>query len=381
PGLDLSLFGQIVLLVLMQVGGIGLMVGAVLVYQLLGIRLRFADRLALRDSLGLLSAGGILRLMRNALIGVFVIEGLGALVLWLNWMPLFGPRRAAFFALFHSVSAFTNASFDLFSGSPGAAANFPTDTTSLLTISMLVILGSIGLPVLADLVRWPQQRNLSLHTRLTLATATFLLVAGTVGLFVAEQRPGSYFSDAPWPRQLLLSFFHSATSRTSGFVLASLHTMAPAAVLVLITLMFIGGSPASMGGGVTTSTFAILALELQSYVRGLGAPVVWRRRLPAELVARAAAVLVASLVVCGMVTWLLLLTHDATFDEALFETVSAFATCGFTLGLTSRLNLFGRLLLAATMFWGRLGPLTVIVALSRARPRTSVEYPEEHILL
>jgi trk system potassium uptake protein TrkH len=381
PGRDLSTFGQALLLLLMQLGGVGFMVGAVVIFRLLGRRITLEERLTLRDSLGLISTASLLRLTRSVLLGVLIIELIGTLLLWVHWMPKYGAGRAAFYALFHTVSAFTNASFDLFSGTPDAPAAFPTDAFSLLTISTLVILGSIGIPVLADLVRWPWRRVLSLHTKLTLIAAGTLLTIGTLGLFIGESLPGALFYDLPWPRRLLLAYFHSATSRTSGFVLQPLDTMAAANVLLLTALMFIGGSPASMGGGITTSTLGVLVLAMWSYARGRNQVVIGRRMIPTETVLKAAAILTISMLGVGVVTWLLLLTQPATLSDALFEAVSAFATSGFTLGLTPRLDLFGRLLIALTMFWGRLGALTVVVVLAKRAATARVIYPEEQILI
>jgi trk system potassium uptake protein TrkH len=157
--------------------------------------------------------------------------------------------------------------------------------------------------------------------------------------------------------------------------------MAPASVLLLTALMFVGGSPASMGGGITTSTLAVLVLAMWSYARGLDQVVIQRRLIPTETVLKATAILTVSLLGVGLVTWLLLLTQPATLSDALFEAVSAFATSGFTLGLTTRLDLFGRLLIALTMFWGRLGALAVVVILAKRTATPSVAYPEEQILI
>ncbi len=381
PGSDLSLFGQCVLMLLMQMGGVGFMVGAVVIFRLLGRRITLEERIVLRDSLGLLSTQALLRLTRNILFGVLLIEGVGVLALWLAWRGAFGDGRAAYYALFHAVSAFSNASFDLFSGAPDAPAGFPTDAATLLTISTLIILGSIGIPVIADMVRWPRRRALSLHTRLTLITAGALLLIGTIGMFLGESKPGVLFSDAPWPRRLLLGYFHSASSRTSGFVLQPFETMHPSSVLLLTTLMFIGGSPASMGGGITTSTFAVLVLGMSAFVRGEADIRVGNRTLPHETLIKAAAIVTIALLLVIISSWLLLITHNTTFDRAVFEIVSAFSTCGFTLGLTPELNLFGRLLVAFTMFWERLGPLTLVVALAQRERTAQIRYPEEPILI
>ena len=381
PGQDLSTFGQVVLLLQMQVGGIGFMLGAVVVFRLLGRRITLEERLALRDSLGLISTQAILRLARRVVEGVLLIEAVGAALLWLNWQRFYGPGRALYYAIFHSVSAFSNASFDLISDAPDAPAGFPTDPATLLILSTLIVLGSIGIPVLADLRRWPRRRRLSLYTRLTLVTAAVLLALGTAILFIAEGQTGAGWAGEAWPRRMLLAGFHSAASRTAGFALQPLDSMAPASILILTGLMFVGGAPASMAGGITTSTLAVLMLAMWNYVRGRSIVSVAGRSIPTETVLKAVAILTVSLLVVGAVTLPLLLTQEASLTEGVFETVSAFATAGYSLGLTARLTLFGRLLIAVTMFWGRLGALSIVIALAWREMPQRVSYPEEQILI
>jgi trk system potassium uptake protein TrkH len=383
PGRDLSLFGQIVLLLLMQLGGIGFMVMAITVFRLVGKRVTFAERLSLRDSLGLLSAGQILSLTTRALLAVLAIEAVGAFVLWLNWMPRYGAGWGAYLAIFHSVSAFTNASFDLFAGSPTAAAGFPTDTLTLLTLAALIILGGIGIPVISDLLLYRQRRRFSLHTRLTLIVSGVLIVVGTILFFLAEVKFRGVFSDESVGRLLLLSFFHSVASRTSGFVVsARFSQLEPANGLLLIVLMFIGASPASMGGGITTSTFAVLVLAMWSFVRGYPNIRAGRRTIPFDLIYKAVAITTGAVMVIMVVTWLLLYTQEnVTLAAALVEAVSAFSTSGYSLALTERLNLFGQLLIAGLMFFGRIGTLTIIVALARPSVPPAVNYPEERVLM
>lgn len=383
PGQDLSLFGQLALLVLMQLGGVGFMVAAVAVFRLVGKRVTFAERLTLRDSLGLISAGQILSLTSRILVAVLLIEALGAVILWLAWWPQYGPLWSAYYAVFHSVSAFTNASFDLFAGSPTAPAGFPTDALTLLTLAALIFLGGIGIPVIADLLRYPRRRIVSLHTRLTLVTAATLIVLGTVLFYLTESRGGSAFSDESAGRLWLLSLFHSIASRTSGFVVsANFGQLAAPNAFLLTVLMFIGASPASMGGGITTSTFAVLALALWNFARGRSEIRAGRRTIPQLLLFKAAAIITAASGTIAVVTWLLLYTQpNVTLSMALVESVSAFSTSGYSLGLTPRLNLFGQLLIAGLMFFGRVGTLTLIVALAQPSAAPAVAYPEEKILI
>jgi trk system potassium uptake protein TrkH len=383
PGRDLSTFGQVVLMVLMQLGGIGFMVVAITVFRLVGKRVTFAERLSLRDSLGLVSAGQILNLSTLILVAVLLIEIVGAIVLWLVWSPLYGSGQAAYYAIFHSVSAFTNATFDLFSGAPTAAAGFPTDALTLLTLSALIFLGGIGIPVISDLLRYRRTRRLSLHTRLTLKVAAVLIVVGTVLFFLMEHKFRGVFVSETTPHLLLLSFFHSVASRTAGFVVsAQFSQLEPGNAFLLMILMFIGASPASMGGGVSTSTFAVLVLAMWNFAHGRNGIIVDGRTLPLELLYKAAAIIVAAATAICVVTWLLLYTQEnVTLIAALIESVSAFSTCGFSVGLTPRLNLFGQLLIAGLMFFGRIGTLTIIAALARPTVPPTVAYPEERILI
>jgi trk system potassium uptake protein TrkH len=367
----------------MQLGGVGFMVAAVAVFRLVGKRVTFAERLTLRDSLGLLSAGQILNLTSRVLLTVLLIEAAGAAVLWLAWWPQYGPAWAAYYAIFHSVSAFTNASFDLFAGTPTAPAGFPTGALTLLTLAALIFLGGIGIPVIADLLRYPRRRFVSLHTRITLVTAISLILVGTILFFMTESRGGSVFSDESTGRLWLLSFFHAVASRTSGFVVSAQFSQLDSANALLLTvLMFIGASPASMGGGITTSTFAVLVLAVWNFARGRSEIRAGRRTIPLLILFKAAAVTTTAAVVIGIVTWLLLYTQEnVTLVLALVETVSAFSTSGFSLGLTARLNLFGQLLIAGLMFFGRVGSLTLIVALAQPSAAPAVTYPEEKILI
>ncbi len=382
PVHDLSLIGQIILLLLIQVGGVGFMVGAVLIFRVLGRRITLVDRLTLTDSLGLLVPGAILNLTRRVLITVFLIESVGAILLWFNWHEELGDRRAAFYAIFHAVSAFCNAGFDLFNGLPEYPEGLPRDTWTLTVMGVLIFLGGLGIPVLADLITWPRGHRFTLHTRITLVVVIALIIAGGVGVFFAERRIDGVLASEPWWRQLLMSMFQSVSARTAGFAgVANFELLSPASQLLLIVLMFIGCAPASMGGGITTGTLATLMLALWGYARGLPTAQIGKRSLAVGTMRKAAAVLTISLFVVLLASWLILMTHDAPLNVVVFEVVSAFATCGLSLQFTDELNLFGQLIIALMMFWGRLGALTIVVAIAQQRRSQPFAYPEEQILI
>ncbi len=382
PGRDLTPAGQVLLLILTQVGGLGFMVLAVLALSLVGRRVALVSRLALRDSMGLLSPRAILRLTRQVIVAILIIEGLGALALWAHWVNDLGAGRALLYGAFHSVAAFCNAGFDLFGGLPEYPHGLPNDDLTLTILGALIFLGGLGIPVLDDLLTWPRDHRLSLHTRLTLVVILFLIVFGALALWLSEVRPGGLVAGLPAPRQLSLALFQSISARTAGFMAGpTFPDLQPASQMVMILLMFIGSAPASMGGGITTGTFAVLLISVWSYARGLQQPIVAGRRLSDAAIRRAAAILTISLAVVVTATWLILLAQPVSLDQALFEVISAFATCGLSLAFTDDLNGFSQAVIMLVMFWGRLGPLTIIIALARQAPPARVKYPEEQVFI
>jgi trk system potassium uptake protein len=382
PGTDLTFPGQVLLLVFIQLGGIGLMVFTVVIFHLLGRRITLVDRLALRNMFGSLLPGSILRLTSRVFLAVLIIEAVGALLLWRHWAPSLGSETAAWYAIFHSISAFCNSGFDLFAGLPGFAT-IPNDGGTLMIFGSLIFIGSLGVPVVADLLSFRGINQMTLHTRLTLAIVLIMMLTSTLVIFLAEAVQAGVTAGEPLPRQLGLALFQSVSARTAGFVgIPTFEALSPPSQLILISVMFVGAAPASMGGGITTGTAVVLALALWSYARNRPYPEVGGYTISTETIRRATAVLTISLVVVVGATLLLLLSDTAlTLDGALFEVVSAFATCGLTLLYTPRLNQIARIVIVLVMIWGRLGALTVMVALTRPAKQSPYYYPEEPIMI
>ncbi len=382
PARDLTLLGQFILLVLIQIGGVGFMAMTVIIFRLAGRRITYLNRIALRDSLGLIDTRAILLFTRRLLLMVASIELIGAWFLWLHWRHTLGGFRAAFYALFHSVSAFCNAGFDLFTGFNGYTG-IPNDGITLTIFGALIFLGSLGMPVLMDVWDYPEARRLSFNTRITLRVVTALLITGWLGLFFSESFSSGALSGEPFLRRLGLSLFQSVSTRTAGYAgISDFEHLAPASQLIKIALMFIGSAPASMGGGITTGTFIVLTLALWSYIRKRDSVSLLGRAIPPDTIRRAAAVLTISLAVVFAASWLILLTHPfATLDQVLFEVISAFATCGFSLAFTLQLNGLGQIVIVFVMFWGRLGALTVMLAFTTPSKRNVIEYPEGQVLI
>ncbi|MFN8485730.1 MAG: potassium transporter TrkG [Anaerolineae bacterium] len=380
PGRDLTLLGQTVLLLLMQLGGVGFMVSAVIILFLAGRRMGLMERLALRDSLGLLDLDSIRALTRRILIVTLVIELVGAVPLWLHWRAELPEGQAAFYALFHAVAAFCNAGFDLFTGLPAYPLGLPNDTITLVILGALIFLGGLGFPVLYELSNRQARQRLSLHARITLTVVVALVIVGAVGLLLGDVR--GVLADEPGWRRVVIAVFQSVSARTAGFMgTPNFDDLSSASQLLIMALMFIGSAPASMGGGITTGTFAVLGIALWSYAQGLPDAQVAGRQLTTVAVRRAAAVLSVSLAIVVVATWLILLTNKAPLNLALFEVVSAFATAGLSLAFTSELNRVGLFIIMVMMFWGRLGAITIVAAIAyRAHPQL-VSYPEEPVLL
>lgn len=383
---DLTGVGQVTLLLLIQLGGVGYMFAASLAIRLLGRRLSLIDRLALSHSLGLDKPQAIQQILKRVFYGILLMEGTGALLLYWHWSVngIVEPGKSLFYAIFHAISAFCNAGFDLFAGLPPYPDGIPKDGPSLIILGVLIIMGGLGIPVLSELFTWHRHHRSSLHTRITLWLVVALTLFGWAAIMIPEVREGGILSGLTLPQQLVRTWFQSVSTRTAGFSsLVQFPAMRPGTSLTIIMLMFVGSAPASMGGGITTGTFAVLVLGLWGYARGLPTAQVGDRTISAETVRRAGSILTISIVLVMVATWILLTTHDFTLEQALFEVVSAFATCGLSLGITGSLNVVGRLVIIVMMFWGRLGALTIVIAIAQrgARHKQLVTYPEEPVLI
>jgi len=381
---DLTFWGQLILLLLVQIGGVGLIVVVVLVFRLIGRQVSLGERLAVTSSLGLDHPKQIALVMVRAIGLMLVIEAVGALLLFLHWRlsGIVPAGKAAFYAIFHAVTAYCNAGFDLFYGLPEYPNGIPTDPLSMLILGGLIILGGLGIPVYMDLV-FRRKRPFSLHTRLTFGITLVLILLGWIGLLVSEYRQAGVLSDLPFGQRALLAWFQSVSARTAGFPgLPGFSEMNFPSILMLIALMFIGTAPASTGGGITTGTFVVLLLAVISYARGLDKIRIGKHTLPGALLLRSLVVFVISISLVLLATWLILLTNPFSLDQVAFEVVSAYSTTGLSLGITTGLNTIGRLILIFTMFAGRLGAITIMIALlGREKGEKLVDYPEESILI
>ncbi|MGQ9825272.1 MAG: TrkH family potassium uptake protein [Desulfotomaculales bacterium] len=372
-----SFWGQLIIMLLIQTGGLGFMTMATLFFLILGKKIGLKERILIRESLNQEDVAGVVRLVRGVLLFTFLTEGFFALVLSVRWYYDFGWPRCLWQGVFHAVSAFNNAGFDLF-GDFRSLTAYVDDPVVVLSVSALIVLGGLGFSVVLNLFRWRRER-LSLHSRLVL-WVTSLLLGGAFFCFLFLEWTNA-LKDLSLSGKILASLFQSVTPRTAGFNTVDIASLRPATQFFLIILMFIGASPGSTGGGIKTTTFGLLVLAAWSLARGAEETCVMRRRIPAGQVYKAIAVALLALFLVTVSVLVLNITERADFLSILFETVSAFGTVGLSMGLTPHLSASGRILIIMTMFCGRLGPLTLAFALARRKKKFPVRYPEERILI
>ena len=386
-GAVFSLFGQIVLLLLIQVGGLGFMVFATLIMSMLGHRISLREKLLIRESMNASSQTGLTRLVRANVLLALGIEGLGAALLSIRLIPAYGPARGLWYAVFHAVSAFCNAGFDLF-GRFSSLTGFAADPLTLLAVSLLIILGGLGFPVMLEMLRGRGGiRGMSLHARMVLLSTAVLLMMGTAFYAAVEwNNPAALAAgNAGAGQRLLGAFFQSVTMRTAGFNSVDLSALSDGSKLFSCLLMLIGASPASTGGGIKTTTVAAVVLLVASVVKGESDINLSGRRLAAGIALRALAVTALSLAMLFTGTLLLTLFEGGRYSLAdlLFEASSAVATVGVSAIGSPNLTLGSRIVLIPLMFLGRVGPLTLATALAK-RPdsaRALVKYPEENLMI
>ena len=373
-----SLFGQIVILLLIQIGGLGFMTIATFFFLIVDRRMGLNYRETMVESLSLTRIDGIARFSGKIVAGTCLFEGLGALLLSLRFIPRYGFGRGLWLSLFHAVSAFCNAGFDLFNGAEAEPSLmlFHDDWLVNLTVIGLIVIGGLGFLVWDDLRRhrfhW---KKYSLHTKLVL-TVSALLLFGSALLFFLLEAPGN---DAPAGTRILEALFASATARTAGFNTTDTAALSDASKLLTIFLMLIGGSPGSTAGGVKTTTIAVLFLSVFHSFRGEKKAAVFGRGISHETVLKSLTVFLTS-AGCGLFGALVLCAADhIPALDALFETFSAIGTVGMSVGATGRLGAFSVYLVALLMFMGRVGSVSFSVALLEKKQKLPVGYPEEEI--
>jgi len=382
-GTDFSTFGHVVIILLIQVGGLGFMAVATIFFMLLGKRITLGARLMLQESLNEDRIGGLVRMMRWVIFSAFTIEGIGALLLATRFVPVLGLGKGLWYSVFHAISAFCNAGFDIV-GNYSSLMDYRFDPIINFTVMALIVVGGLGFSVLQDVGRNRSFRKFRLHTKLVLTFTAVLLFGGGLFFMVVEWGNPNTLGPMNPLQKAMAALFQSVTLRTAGFNTIDQAALHPASKFLSVLWMFIGASPASTGGGIKTSTVAVLFLTVRMVARGKTEATAFGRAIPKGTPERAIAIAFIGLgMLLAEIMALTLLHPEKHILDLMFEVASAVGTVGVSSVVTGTLGQPARLLLILAMYTGRVGPLTLTLALGRrqAAAMDIIHYPEDRTLV
>lgn len=370
-------FGQLVIVSLIQLGGLGIMSFAVLIFMALGRRIGLKNRIIVQQSLNQTSLGGVIYLVRNLFIFSLAIEGVAMIILAMRWVPDLGWGKGLYYSFFHSISAFNNAGFALWSDN---LMGYVGDPIVNIIISMLFIIGGLGFTVLIDLWSKKTFKKMSLHSKLMIIGTFIINIVSMLLIFALEyNNPGTLASLTSLGDKLWGSYFQAVSPRTAGFNSLDIGAMKESTIFLMIVLMFVGAGSTSTGGGIKLTTFVVIFLAVITYLRGKQEIVVGRKSISNDTVFRSLAISTIALIFIFVAVFILNIVEEEPFLPLLFEVVSAFGTAGLSMGITATLTVFGKIIIIFMMVLGKLGPLTL--AFSLAKPdKTKIRYPSESIL-
>ena len=380
-----SIFGQIVILVMIQIGGLGII--TILTGILISFRRRLGlkDRILIQDAFNLNSLSGIVRFIKKVLAGTFIVEGAGALMYMTVFIPEYG-LRGIWISVFNAVSAFCNAGIDIMSDN--SLCPYALNPMVNITTTLMVILGGIGYVVWWDVIRvsrnFPSRKfkcfsSLSLHSKIALASTAVLLIVGTAGCLVFEYHSPLTIGDMSFFDKLQVSFFQSMTTRTAGFASVPQQNLTNTSAVFSLFLMFIGGSPVGTAGGVKTVTIAVLIFSATAAIKNKEELSLFKRTISKQAISKAVAVVTVSFMIMFISTILLSAVTNASTIDIAYETVSATATVGLTRDLTPKLNIWGKIIIICTMYLGRIGPISLLIAFNTKKKKNIIRDPEEKI--
>ncbi|MEB3215944.1 MAG: TrkH family potassium uptake protein [Nostocales cyanobacterium 94392] len=386
-GTDFSFWGQLWIMLLAQVGGLGYMTFTTFLIMLTGRRFNLRHKIAIQQALDRREMQGSGQIIRSIIATTLFFEITGIFLLLLVFVPDFGWDKGMWLAIFHSVSAWNNAGFSLFTNS---LIDYNSSDIVVLTISGLIIFGGIGYQVILEMFFWlrerfgksPRHLMLSLDYKVATSTTIFLILLGTIAFLFVEIKNPKTLGDFSFHSQFLAALFQSVTARTAGFNSIDIGSMTTTGLFITIAFMFIGASPGGTGGGMKTTTLRVLSSSTKSILQGKEEVLLYERRIAVNLILKAIGVVVGS-VTAVIISTILISITDPKFDfiQILFEVVSAYATVGLSTGITSNISVWGKLILILTMYMGRVGVLLLMSAVLGDPKPTRVHYPEENLLV
>lgn len=369
-------YGHILILILIQIGGLGVMTLATLFPLLLRKKIGLKSRQILKEQLNIDTLQGIMKLFRYVLVFTFLVEILGAILLSLRFVPIFGMAKGLWYSIFHSVSAFCNAGFDLLGDSIYPYRN---DNLINITLMSLVVIGGLGFMVTAEIFRKKSFEKLSTHAKLVLIISASLIVIGTLAFYLIESQAGGVLYKEGFKNSIMQSAFQSISARTAGFYSVKLNQMHDTSVLLLIILMVIGGSPGSTAGGLKTTTFGVLLLSTISIFKQEDEVTIFNKHIEPKIIRKALAIIMVYLGLIFIVIFILSLSENFKVIDISYEVSSAFATVGASRGITQDLSTLGKILITISMYLGRIGPMTMAYSLGLKSKTKYIRYPEANI--
>lgn len=377
-----SLFGQIIILILIQIGGLGFMTVITLFSMFLRRKIGLKERRLLMESANTFKIGGIVLLVKKILIRTFLFESMGALFLTIRFYPKMGLKEGLFNGVFHSVSAFCNAGFDLMGkyGQFSSLTTYVNDAVVNIIIMLLIVIGGIGFVVWDDIdENHFKFKKYHLHTKIVLVTTALLIFGGAIIFFIIETNYSML--NMSLREKILSSFFHSITPRTAGFNTINLNEMSEGGYLITMLLMIIGGSPGSTAGGIKTTTFVTLFISALSSAKQHSDITIFKRRLEADSLKKASAITVIYISTAFLAIMLISTVQNFTLEEIMFEVISAIGTVGLSLGITPSLNTFSKIVIALLMYGGKVGVLSIAAVIAEKKEPALLSRPYEKIII
>lgn len=376
---EFNYIGKTIIMLLIQVGGLGFMTMATVVALILREKITLKDRLVIKEQMGVSRLSGMVKLIKYVVYSTFLVEFIGSVLLSFIFVPKYGIK-GIFYSVFHSISAFCNAGFDILGDN--SLASFSKNSYFLTVMSLLIVIGGIGFNVYIDILKLKFNfKKYSIHSKIVLVMTFSLLVIGTVLFFILEFYNESTIGNYNFKEKLFNSFFQSVTTRTAGFYSIDQSKFTESSSIITMFLMFIGGSPASCAGGLKTTTIFILVVTTISFIKNNDDIEAFKRRISFSSVNRAIGLLVISLALVFVITFILSLIENFRYLDLLFETISAFATVGLSRNLTPFLKNISKIILILLMFIGRLGPLTIIFSFYKKVNKKKIRYAKENVIV
>ncbi|WP_250278673.1 TrkH family potassium uptake protein [[Clostridium] colinum] len=393
-----TLFGKIVILILIQIGGLGFMSLFTIILVVLGKKITLRGRILIQESFNLSTFKGMVMFLKKIIKVTFLIEGIGALILSIKFIPEYGFIKGIFKGIFHSISAFCNAGFDILGDN--SLVPYKTDYVINITIMLLIILGGLGFTVLLDIGKWIKYKIaklkkksvelfvMSVHSKITITMTVILIILGAILTFVIEYNNPKTLLNIRIDEKILASTFQSVTLRTAGFDAIGQVDLNYGSKFLAIILMAIGGSPGGTAGGIKTVTIGVMVLAVISVIKGKDCITAFKKTISISTMQKALSIIMMMMTLIFIATIILTITEKGIgtkfeFIDILYEVVSALGTVGLSTGVTSSLSFIGKIVIILCMFIGRLGPITIILALSFRKPnkKNVIHYPEEKIIV